>query len=199
MKKCVSLLMTGMMVLLCSCETVSKHEGATTGAALGAGVGAVVGAVAAPKGKTVEGAIIGGLAGALVGGTIGHYAYDVKRNQAETNRVYNFSGREATARIEEVSISPKTVKPGEKVATKLTYAVLTTSNLPVKVKEVREIYFMGELWGNPEVTVERTGGTYVSDLPIILPKDARKGTYKVKFTVLTEMSKDTREATFTVQ
>lgn len=182
-----------------SCETISQHEGAAKGAAIGAGAGALLGAVAAPKGKEIEGAIIGGLAGALVGGTIGHYAYDVKRTQAETNKLYRYSGQDVVVRIEEVSISPRIVKPGERVTTKLTYAVLTTSGLPARVKEIREIYYGGQLWGNPEVTVERRGGTYVSELPIILPKDVKKGTYRVLFAVQTENSKDSREASFTVQ
>lgn len=199
MRKLMVFFIMAILFLTYSCETLKNHEGAVTGAAIGAGIGALVGAAAAPGGKGTEGAIIGGLAGALIGGAIGHYAYDVKRSQAETNKVYNFSGKEAVARIEEVSISPNLVKPGERLTTKLTYAVLTTSNTPVRVREIREIYYMGDLWGNPEVTVERNGGTYVSTLPIILPKDAKKGTYRVRFTVQTENSKDSREATFTVQ
>jgi hypothetical protein len=194
-----SVLLILFAFLFSSCETLNKHEGATTGATVGAGVGAVIGAVAAPKGKELEGAIIGGVAGALIGGTIGHYAYDVKRNQVETNKLYGFSGKELVARIEEVSVFPKSAKPGQSIKTEMTYAILTTSSSPVRVREKREIYYMGELWGNPEVTVERRGGTYVSDLPIILPKDLKRGTYRVRFVVETENSRDTREETFVVQ
>lgn len=45
---------------------------------------------------------------------------------------------------------------------------------------------------------EHKGGTYRSNTPIFLPKDAQKGTYKVLYIVQTAYSKDTREASFVV-
>lgn len=199
MKKFVPFILLFSLISLLSCETVEKHKGATTGAAIGAGTGALIGAVLSPEGKQKEGALIGGLFGALVGGAIGHYAYDMKRNQKETNSLYQFRETSPQVRIEEASITPKVAKQGERVTTRFSYALLTTSETPVRVREKREIYFMDQLWGNPEVVIERQGGTYVSELPIILPKNVRKGTYRVKFIVQTENSSDTREETFTVQ
>jgi hypothetical protein len=66
------------------------------------------------------------------------------------------------------------------------------------VKEIREIWRADTLWANPEVANERKGGTCLSHIPIILPKDVEKGTYKIRFTVQTDYTKDTRETTFTV-
>jgi hypothetical protein len=90
------------------------------------------------------------------------------------------------------------IKAGEKVDLDLTYAVLTTSDEMARVREIREIWIGDNQFGNPETTVERKGGTYQSNIPIFLPKDAQKGTYKVRYIVQTDYSKDTRETSFTV-
>lgn len=178
-----------------SCATVEEHPGAATGAGVGGVTGAVIGGL---TGGT-KGAVIGGLIGVLAGGAVGHYAYDKRKSQAETNKTYGYSGTAAQVRIESVQAVPGTVKAGGKVDLNGTYAVLTNSNQAVSVREAREIYYGDNLWGNPEVTENRQGGTYQSTIPIVLPKDAKKGTYKVRYIVESGTAKDVREATFTVQ
>lgn len=199
MKRVILVILVLSVIFVTSCETLEKHKGATTGAAIGAGTGALVGAILAPEGKEKEGAILGGLFGALVGGALGHYAYDVKRDQKETNSLYQYRETSPQVRIEEANIIPKVARQGDRIVTRFSYAVLTTKDEPVRVREKREIYFMDQLWGNPEVVVSRAGGTYVSELPIILPRDAKKGTYRVRFIVQSETSQDMREETFTIQ
>jgi predicted lipid-binding transport protein (Tim44 family) len=176
-------------------EGVQQHKGAAGGAAAGAAGGAIIGGVA---GGT-KGAIIGGLLGALAGGAVGHYAYDQKRSQAQTNQAYAYTDPNASVRVESVSIAPKTVRRGERVDLNYSYAVLTTSQAPVAVREVREIYQGSMLWSAPEVEVQRAGGTYQSSVPVMIPNDAKPGTYKVKFIAQTGNTKDAREATFTVR
>jgi hypothetical protein len=61
------------------------------------------------------------------------------------------------------------------------------------------VRFEGELVGNPEVTVSHKPGTYTSSVPLFLPGDARKGTYRVVSTIRTENGKDSRESSFTVR
>ena len=155
------------------CETAKEHKGAATGAAIGAATGAVGGAVLGSS-KT-KAAIIGGLLGALVGGAIGHYAYDKKRTREETAQRYAYHPSTGTMiRIEEASALPNTVRPGDKVDLKVTYAVLNAApESQESITEIREIRHQGQLVGRPEVTITRQGGTYSSDVPIYLPSDAK--------------------------
>lgn len=183
------------------CATLEEHKGAATGAAVGATTGAVVGALAGAKGHKTEVAIIGGLVGGLIGGVIGHYAYDVRRNREETMQKYSYQPSSGTLiRIEEVSVIPNTLRAGEKVDLNVTYAVLTPDpNIDVNITEIREIRFHGELVGRPEVNVVRKGSTYSSSIPLFLPKNAKKGTYNVIFTIQAQNSKDSREINFYVK
>jgi hypothetical protein len=196
MKRVFSLLVVVVFLFTASCATIpEEHKGAATGAGIGAATGAVIGGLA---GGT-KGAVIGGLLGVLAGGAVGHYAYDKKKTQVQTNKDYGYTGSGAQVRIESAQASPTKVKPGDKVDLNCTYAVLTNSNEAVNVREAREIYYGDSLWGNPEVREDRQGGTYQSGIPIVLPGDAKKGTYKVRFIMEAGSSKDVRETSFTVQ
>lgn len=184
------------------CATVpEEHKGAATGAAVGGATGALAGGLLAHSGAKTETAILGGLAGALVGGLIGHYAYDAKRSRDETAQKYSYQSSMGTmVRIEDVSLTPSTVKPGGKVDLQVTYAVLGASpDSEINITEVREIKQAGELVGKPEVNVIRGGGTYSSAVPVFLPSNAKKGTYSVVTTVQSQTAKDSREMFFTVK
>ena len=183
------------------CATIpEEHKGAATGAAVGGATGAVAGALLGGKGAKTETAILGGLAGALVGGLIGHYAYDAKKTKEETAQKYNYQSSMGTmVRLEEVSAMPNTVKPGDKVELKATYAVLEAADKDINITETREIKMGTELIGKPEVNVVRRGGTYSSTVPLFLPSNAKPGTYSVITTVQTTTAKDSKETSFTVQ
>jgi hypothetical protein len=102
--------------------------------------------------------------------------------------------------IENVYASPPTVRPGDVVDLKMTYAVLNPSpHAKTKITEIREISYRGELVGKPEVKVEQGDGTYTTTVPLRLPSNAGKGTYRVKSMVESPNARDTRETTFTVQ
>jgi len=186
-----------MAVGLFGCASISEeHKGAATGAAVGGAAGVLAGAA---LGDT-KGAIIGGLAGALVGGLIGHYAYDQKRTKAETDQKYGYQSSMGTmVRIEDVSVMPTTVKPGDKVDLKVTYAVLDSADRDINITEIREMRMGGELVGKPEVNVTRRGGTYTSSVPVFLPSDAKTGTYSVVATIQSQSAKDSKETFFTVK
>lgn len=187
-----------VFMTVASCATLEEHKGATSGGVIGAGLGALIGAAVAPGGHGFEGALIGGIAGAILGGTAGHYGFDKKKTQAETNKSHEYNDANVAVRIETVNVHPKKVKAGDKIDLDMTYVVLTTSEGIARVRETREIWIGDHQLGNPETTVEHMGGTYQSNIPIYLPKDAKKGTYKVLYTVQTAYSKDTREASFSV-
>ena len=183
------------------CATVpEEHKGATTGAAVGAATGAIAGAMLGKSGAKTETAVIGGLIGALVGGAIGHYTYDVKRTRQETEQKYDYKAAQGTMlRIESASAEPAMFNAGEKTELAVTYALLGASaDAEFDVTETREIRLGDELVGKPEVSVKRKGGTYTSRIPLVLPADAKRGTYKVLVTVQAGNSKDSRETTFMV-
>ena len=184
------------------CATVTEeHKGAATGAGIGAATGAVAGALIAGEGSRTKGAIIGGLAGALLGGVIGNYTVDKKKTAQETTDKYEYQPSAGiVVRIENASVTPALSSPGATVKLEATYAVMApSSNTQVNITESREVTLNGQLVGNPEVNVTHNAGTYQTSIPLILPADAKKGTYRVITTIKTDSGKDARESSFTVQ
>jgi len=187
---------------IAGCGTIPKeHEGAAKGAGYGGAAGALAGAVLAGEGSRTKGALLGGLAGALIGGVLGNYTIDKKLTAEETSAKYNVQPSSGTmVRLENVTTTPSSVNPGERLEVQTTYALLTPSTgEQVGLTESVEIYFGGELVGNPEAMVTHGGGTYTFTIPIVLPTDAKKGSYRVISTVRTATAKDSRETSFTVR
>ena len=174
------ILLIGGVTLLAGCETLERtiknnpKTTAGTGAA-GAG-GADVGGVAGGTG-----AVIGGLSGVLAGGAVGGVLDRQERTRAATAETMAYSVEKGDlVRIEEVSLNPQSIHPGETVNVNVLYAIITPSGRdPVRVREIRRIYYQGDLVGNPVVDVERLDGTYWSTLPIKLPASAALGLYTV--------------------
>ncbi len=195
----VVLLVIGVFLMnIFGCASIpQEHQGAATGAGIGAATGALAGAIV---GRHAESIVIGGLLGALVGGAIGHYAVDQKRTAQETNSRYNYQSSGIAVRIEDTSAHPTSVRAGDKVELRATYALL---GLPadgrVDLLERREISRDGQIVGNPEVTESKGGGTYTSTVPLFLPADAAPGKYTVRTTIQAGNSSDTRETTFHVK
>ena len=185
-----------------SCATVpsvpEEHQGAAKGAAVGAAAGAVLGAV---MGGDAKSAVVGGLIGGLVGGVIGHYYTDQKKTGADTAKKHNYDpAKGPMLKIEEASVIPQTVSPGDTLEMKMTYAVLTPGEeAQMEITEKREIRLNDELVGNPEVKVSRKGGTYASSVPLTLPASAKKGMYVVVSTIQSDTLSDTIQTAFTVR
>jgi outer membrane lipoprotein SlyB len=201
MRKKIVTLVVGFLALslLASCQTVmTEHPGAAVGAGAGAAPGAVAGALI---GKGAGAVILGGLLGGLAGGLIGNYAYDAPRNREQTLREYNYRASQGTIlRIENASALPRIVRPGEVVDLRMTYAVLTpVSNEEVNLTEVREITHEGQIVGNPEIQTQRPGGTYSTTVPLHLPRNARRGEYKVRYIVESRNASDTIVGYFRVE
>ncbi len=203
--KIVSLMMAGLFSLatLSGCaSTVKENPGAVSGGAIGALSGGLLGGILGNQvDKKGEGIIIGAILGGLAGGTIGHYAYDQKKDRTETVKRYSYTPSSGDVlRIEDVSVSDATVRPGERIDLNTTYAVIEPDpNAKVGIIETREIRHNGVLIGKPEVKVVRSGGTYTSTVPLFLPKDAKPGTYVVTTTVDSGLAKDARETSFFVK
>jgi hypothetical protein len=190
--------MTGVL----GCASIpQEHKGAATGAGVGAATGTVAGALLGSSGAKTEMAVLGGVLGALAGGLIGHYAYDQKKSKEDTSKKYNYkSSKGVVVKIENASVAPNTVKPGERLEMKMTYAVLgAPSGQELSVTESREINHQGELFAKPKMYVKREDGTYFSVIPITIPSDAKKGKYTVRFTVASQNASDSRESVFQVK
>jgi outer membrane lipoprotein SlyB len=194
----VVLCLTLMSLPLGCADVMEEHRGATVGAGVGGAVGGVMGSVI---GSGTGAVVVGALAGALLGGAIGHFGYDQERTREQTAKNYSYKESQGTVlRIENLKVSPASVRPGDTVELKMTYAVLHDSpDTRIAVTEIREITYKGELVGRPEVKVEQADGTYTTSVPLRLPSGAEKGTYKVKAMVESQYAKDAREITFTVR
>jgi hypothetical protein len=185
-----------------SCATVpsvpEEQQGAAKGAAVGAAAGAVLGAV---MGGDAKSAVLGGLIGGLVGGVIGHYYVDQKKTWADTAKKHNYDPSTGPfLKIEEASVVPQTVSPGDKLDMRMTYVVLTPKEEDrLDIIEKREIRINGEPVGSPEVRVSRKGGTYSSSIPLTLPASAQKGLYVVVSSIQSEKLSDTIQTAFTVR
>jgi len=196
------LLVIGVFLLnVFGCASIpEEHKGAATGAGIGAATGVIAGSLLGGHGAKTEMAILGGLAGALVGGAIGHYAVDQKRTAQDTNSRYNYQSSAVSIRIEDTSAYPTSVNAGDKVDLKATYAILgVSSGSQIDLVEKREITHAGQVVGNPEVTVSRSGGTYTSTVPLFMPSDAKPGMYTVRTTIQAANTSDSRESTFNVR
>ena len=193
-------LLVGGMALLNGCETIERAFKANPKTAAGAGAGAAGGATVGGQAEATQGAVSGGLAGVLTGGVIGNVLDRQERTRAATAETLAYSGEKGDiVRIEEVSLNPQSIRPGEIVDLNVRYAILTQGDTEaVRVREIRHIYYQGDLVGNPVVQVARPNGTYRSTLPITLPPSATPGRYEVVVAVEMNGALDRWETRFTV-
>jgi hypothetical protein len=193
-------LLIGGMTLLSGCETIERTIKDNPKTAVGAGAGGAGGAVIVDSAAASQGAVIGGLAGVLAGGVIGHLLDRQERTRVATAETIAYSEEKGdVVRLEAVSLDPQSIHPGETVNVNVQYAILTRGGTePVRVREIRHIYFQGDLVGNPVVEVERPNGTFWSTLPIKLPASAAPGRYEVVVAVAMNGALDRWESRFTV-
>ncbi len=194
------LLLIGGVALMVGCETLERAIKDNPKTAAGAGVGGAGGALIGGLASGGTGAVIGGLAGVLTGGVIGHVLDRQERARAATAETMAYTADKGTiVRIEEVSLNPQAIRPGETLNVNVQYAIITSDGtVPIRVREIRHIYHQGDLVGNPVVAVERMDGTYWSTLPITLPASATPGRYEVVVGVEMNGALDRWESRFTV-
>jgi hypothetical protein len=194
------ILLVGGMPLLYSCETLERAIKSNPQTATGHGAGGTAGAPVDSLADDGAGAAIGGLTGMLAGGAIGNLRDRQQRTRAATAETVAYSEEMGNVvRIEEVSLSPQAIRPGETVNINVQYAIITRSGTePNRVREIRRIYHQGDLVGNPVVEVQRLDGTYWSTLPIKMPRTATPGRYDVVVGVEMNGTLDRWEAHFTI-
>jgi predicted lipid-binding transport protein (Tim44 family) len=176
-----ALLLVGGMAFLNGCESIERAIKGNPKTAAGAGVGGAGGALIGGLASGGTGALVGGLTGVLAGGVIGHLLERQERTGAATSETIAYTDEKGdVVRIEEVSLNPQSIRPGETINVNMQYAIVSKGDAePTRVREIRHIYYKGELVGNPVVEVQRWDGTYWSTLPIKLPESAAPGSYEV--------------------
>ena len=194
-------LLAWLVVTLSGCETIERSIKGNPRTAIGAGAGGAGGALIGGMAGSTQGAIIGGLSGVLVGGVVGALLDRQERTREATVVNVAYSHDQGNlVRIEEVGINPSTIRPGETVNINVQYAIISPQGTtPVLVREVRHLYYQGELVGNPVLQIERSDGTYWSTLPITLPPTAGVGRYDVVVAIQMNGTLDRWETRFTVQ
>ena len=149
------------------------------------------------RGKT---AVIGGLSGALAGGAIGNYLERQDRDRTAAAIAVGYLPEQGELlKLETVEALPTTTRRGDIVNLTSTYTVLTPNNRPLTIRETREIRHNGSLVANPFIDVQRSNGTFTSILPIMLPANAKPGTYEVTTTVSKDQRTSRSMTNFTVQ
>jgi len=171
------------MLMMPGCEFIKQHEKAAIGVGAGAVGGAAVGGLAGGR----KGAVVGALVGALAGGAIGAYLDHKDKTAEETGQELNYTPEQGVRlELTNVAAEPQSVAAGSQVRLKATYAVMTPdSQQQIVVKESREISLNGVSVAEAAVEVNRTSGTYTSEVPITLPASSVTGTYEVRITVET--------------
>jgi outer membrane lipoprotein SlyB len=195
-----ALLLAGGLACLNGCESIERAIKGNPKTAAGAGVGGAGGALIGGLAGGGTGALIGGLTGVLAGGVIGQILDRQERTRAATAESLAYSDEKGTVvRIEEVSLNPQSIRAGETVNVNVQYAIMSRGGTePVRVREIRHIYYQGELVGNPVVEVQRQDGTYWSTLPVKLPESAAPGRYDVVVGVEMNGTLDRWESRFMV-
>jgi hypothetical protein len=194
------LLLVGSLAVLPGCETLERAIKGNPTPAMATGAGGAGEAFIGDPASGGTGAVIGGLAGGLAGGVIGNLSDRQERTRAATAEMMAYTPEKGDlVRIEEVSLNPRALRPGEIISVDIQYAIISQRGTePVRVREIRHIYYQGELVGNPLVEVERLDGTYWSTLPIKLPSAATPGRYDVVIGVEMNGTLDRWETRFTV-
>jgi outer membrane lipoprotein SlyB len=174
-------MLVGGVALLSGCEAIERAIKDNPKTAVGAGAGGAGGALIGGLASGGTAVVVGGLAGVLAGGVIGHLLDRQERTRAATAEMVAYTEEKGNLiRIEEVGINPQSIRPGETVNVNVQYAIVTPSGTErAHIREIRHIYYQGDLVGNPVVEVERPDGTYWSTLPIKLPESATPGRYEV--------------------
>jgi len=174
---------------LSGCAGMTDQQKSTaTGAGAGAVLGAAIGALAGGKNPAVGaavGAAAGAVAGGLIGWKIGEYRAQKLKSAQQAAASHDYSPQQGiVAKIENTAATPQQLKPGDEIVLRTEYTVMTPPDKgPVKVKEVRTVLFNNQELVRLMKESDLSAGTYASEHPLTLPRDAAEGSYTVKTTV----------------
>jgi len=197
-----------LMAAMAGCVTESGYyspersagAGALGGAATGAAIGSIIGAA---TGSPATGAWVGAAAGGVLG-AVGGYLYAEHRNSEIRSRQaaaqsYNYSAaRGNVVAIDQATVTPSVVGPGQQVNLGMTYTILTPEGYPMPVTLYREVRLGGSLVGQPyQFQVQNANGTFTDAVPYNVPSS--RGTYTVISRVTSSAGSAEKVSYFTVQ
>lgn len=199
----VIVLCAALLAFPYGCATMDNTQSGTLiGAGAGAGIGSLIGGL---TGHDARSALIGGAiglgVGAIAGAIIGNYMDRQVKNASQTSQSYNYKPKEGTVvRVEDVSVEPEIITPGEPSHLVMTYALMDPdSKKAIPVSERRQIAndqrMLREI--GPKVT-DRTPGTYNSQQEVTFPKDLPEGKYAMKGVVEAGGQSNSKETVFQV-
>jgi len=181
---------------LFACAT-GRDTGIVSGGAIGAGTGAAI-----DRKNPWRGAIIGGLIGAFAGGVIGDYADRQKKDRSQSVREVRYKPAQGNVvRIEEISIRPQNIRPGQTISLEASYYTLCPqSKTKVRITESRKIQYGGEDIIDPMTReVVKDQGLSTSSVDIFIPKEAELGEYSYVITISNGNKQDQRTYKFYVR
>ena len=119
--------------------------------------------------------------GGLTGWQVGAYRARQTRSAQQAAAAYKYQvAQGVVAKIDLTGAAPNQLQPGDQIVLQTEYTVLTPPQQgQVSVKEVRTVYFNNQQLHQFEKTSQLSSGTYVTEQPLILPKDAPPGRYTV--------------------
>jgi hypothetical protein len=211
---------------LCSC--VTNRNGQTTwsspqaciaahtagGAIVGAGTGALVAALTGNKKKMATGAVVGGVAGGALAFAYawGHCFAAFTKVRSESTKPYNQVQNEigynsqqgSVAKIQEYSLDPVAIAPGEQPTLSASYYVMTPEDQDISVTETvalkifdsdkKKFVVVGK---SSETIVVKPGlRKAVSEIPI--PSNAEEGKFFFIFKIEMQGKVDQRELPLTI-
>lgn len=170
-------------VVFTGCQTTGQSSAA--GAVVGGLLGGVIGN---QSGHAAEGAAIGAVLGAGVGAIVGEVKKESRqvRTASETKQQHeDWSPNQGLQlELEESTISPQRVRPGDEVVAHLRYVALGVPETGIAIHE-RQILEtpQGATVKLNEEELERTEGTWESDLTFLVAQKATPGKYTLKQSV----------------
>ncbi len=189
MCKPLSVLCAVLILMPAGCDWMKEHQGAVTGAAIGAAGGGLLGAAVSGRHSRGRGIVIGAVLGALAGGAIGEYMSQRDRTAQQAAQATNYQPTQGIVlQIDNAAATPPTIAGSGQVMLSVSYTLLAPN--AAQGFAVAETTIVTDPNGNkvaeiapPPGTNTRQPGSYTSQVPLILPAGAAKGTYQVLFSV----------------
>ena len=185
-----------MCILVAGCETTGQSAG--LGAVLGGTTGAIIGN---QSHHAWQGALIGAAVGGLAGYAVKKLQDRQTKNAQQTAQENNYTPSQGLKlNYKGGSVSPGTVKPGDKVVASVEYAALGTGSNGIDVEEQRILSQGDKTLGTmSKDKVHRTDGTWESSVEFQVPKNATPGQYTVAQNVSTTGQSIEKAVTFDVK
>ncbi len=191
-----AILLSPILLLNASCETVMQNKEAAIGAVLGSGVGAGVGAAIGKE----KGALIGAGVGLVSGALIGHYIAKQERTRTQTTASVGYRPEQGNLlTISEATATPIIARQGEPVKVSFKYTILRPDEEKAQIRETHEIRCNGSLLGShtADRVMDQGEQRITWDYPV--QPNAQAGTYQIITTAAVEEKQTASIITFNVQ